>query len=89
MNNLRRPEERNNARKRVESWEYHRSLEDRRSPIKRTISFIENSLLADNRTSRILFKYSHRTSTWHTWLLASFSAWCGSILYYINYKINV
>ena len=34
-------------------------------------------------------KYQHQTSTWRLWALAAFSFYIGSVLFYLNYKVNV
>lgn len=51
--------------------------------------FYCSSLLEDTKVHETLYKHSHRASTWRMWGLALFSMYLGSLLFYVNYKVNV
>jgi len=89
MSNFLRPEEINHPRKRISLTEDFIVRKRRTKAWFRAINFYQADLLADTRLHYLLFKYSNRSNTWKVWLLAAFSMYMGSLLHYLNYKINV
>ena len=89
MTNFLRPEEKNNLRKRALFADEVSLRRTKMKPLYRAHQYIYEHLIEDSRAQVSLYKMSHRSSTWKFWVLTTFSMYVGSILYYLNYKINV
>ena len=83
-----RPEEKNLPSKRYElHTDYSIAVRSKR-PWYRAIIYYSNTL-KDTTLHEWAYMHSHRSNFWKPFVLAAFSFYVGTLLYYYNYKVNV